>query len=188
VTVRSSSVTPQSSSSSEDSQGFLQKKMFRIPEEVFEHQILQFLKLHETLALLTSSNRRFEQFRYRSGKRNFKVGSSDLTKAKFINLWQKINPAENLIVRCNYCVREKIHCRDILDNGFTMNGHPLLPRRVCTCPWCCFIPATDVSQIQELSLYDCQVTNVNCFSHLTWLSWQDCDHINDVHSLETFRI
>jgi hypothetical protein len=68
--------------------------MFRIPEEVFEHQILQFLKFEEVAAFLSSSNSLFEELRYRSGKRNFEVTSGRLTEAKFIKLLQKINPAD----------------------------------------------------------------------------------------------
>jgi hypothetical protein len=77
--------------------------MFHIPEEVFIHQILLFLKLDETLALLSSSNSLFEELRYRCWK--FKVTLHDFTNPKFTKLLQKINPDEQLVVNCtsSYC-------------------------------------------------------------------------------------
>jgi hypothetical protein len=124
--------------------------MFHIPEEVFEHQILPFLRLDETSALLSSSNTLFEELRYRCGKRNFKVSLHQLTETRFIQfLLQKINPSEQLIVSCSHCFHETVRCHDILTNGFMMKGQPFIPRRLCTCT-CCG-PVTDISNIQELS-------------------------------------
>jgi hypothetical protein len=162
-----------------------QEKMFRIPEEVFEHQILQFLKFDEVSALLSSSNSLFEELRYRSGKRNFKVGLKDFTDAKFTKLLQKINPGKQLIVSCHYCLYEKTRCGDILTKGFTMNGisQPLLLRRLCTCLCCLPTNPVDLSNIQELSLIRCGLADTNCLSHLTWLSLSECHSIQDVHSL-----
>jgi hypothetical protein len=151
--------------------------MFRIPEEVFYHQILPFLKLDETLALLSSSNSLFEELRYRSGKRNFKVSLRDLTKITFTKLLQKISPTEQLILSCK---RSTWH--DILT---TMNGisPPLLPKRLHMGLYCGIVASADLSKIQELSLNDCLLQDVNCLAHLKWLSLGYCPGIHDVHSL-----
>jgi hypothetical protein len=157
--------------------------MFRIPEEVFEHQILQFLKLDETSVLFSSSNSLFKGLWYRSGRRNFTVTLSDFSYPRFQKLVQKINPAEQLIVNCNHCLRESTRCHDILTGGFTMDCQPLLPRRLCTSACCGFIPAAELSKVQELSLCQYELTDVNCLAHLSRLSLSYCRGISDVHSL-----
>jgi hypothetical protein len=157
--------------------------VFRIPEEVFEHQVLPFLKLDETSVLLSSANSFFEQFRYRSGKRNFKVSLRDFADPKIQKLLQKINPVEQLIVSCYYCLQETTRCHDIA-KAFTNNDQLVLPRRLCTCPCYGLSPPVDPPKIQELYLSNCfQLTDVDCLSHLTWLFLNHCPDLHDIYSL-----
>jgi hypothetical protein len=53
--------------------------MFRIPEEVFAHHILNCLDLSETVTLLSSANGLFQEIRNR--RLNFQVTSADLKKS-----------------------------------------------------------------------------------------------------------
>jgi hypothetical protein len=159
--------------------------MFHIPEEVFQHQILQFLKFDEVSAFLSSSNSLFEELRYRSGKRTFMAKLNDLTDPKLTKLLQKINPGKQLIVSCHCCLHEKTRCGDILTKGFPMNGisQQLLLRRLCI-GICGSLPKpVYLLNIQELSLNGCALTDTSCLSRLTWLSLSECHSIQDVHSL-----
>jgi hypothetical protein len=152
--------------------------MFRIPKEVFEHQILEFLTIDDTLTLLCSSNRLFAQLRYRSGKRIFEVTFSDLTESAFTHLLPKINPIEQLVVICKGALWQELLTKESM-----VAGQPLVPRKLFIMSWDDLTTTVDLSKVLEVSLIICKITETNCFSHLTRLSLYYCPGIHDVQNL-----
>jgi hypothetical protein len=49
--------------------------------------------------------------------------------------------------------------------------------------YCEIAGSIDILKIHELSLSCCQLRDMSCLSHLTWLSLGQCPDMCDVHSL-----
>jgi hypothetical protein len=151
-------------------------KMFRLPQEAFEHQILPFLKFDEVFAFLSSSNSLFEELRYRGGKRNFVVTLNDLTGEPLTRLLQKISPGDQVIVDCNHCAARWQWLE-------LFRSTPLLRWRLLMDPHCGCVSDDDYLKIQELSFHCYKWIPINCLSHLTSLSLNHCHYVHDIKSL-----
>jgi hypothetical protein len=136
--------------------------MNRIPEEVFVHQLLKWLKPSETVPILSSSNALFRVIRYQHLK--FQVGGKDLQNVTLSKLLKKINPAEQLIVRCDFnssMVLWEDHWRQIFTNEFSAPA--ITPKRFDIRQYQYLISAIHLSQILEISFAYCStLTDVNC--------------------------